>query len=1450
VTQKYIDLGRQFMAFRDEPNWELSYNTFLSETYLGAKSWTDLLKRRRIAILAEAGSGKTSELREKAVALTKSGLPAFYLTVNDVSARGVSQSLGAIDATRLTTWLEGGGEGVVFLDSVDEARVNGQTFRAALLSLERILANAQQRVTVVISCRVSDWRSLEDKAEFASILGGPPPPDSAETVSAVASPDDTALLSPIFESSRIRLKNDLEDEEEPEPASQNYTPFVVALAPLSLSQARRLAVWDGVEDPDRFLSAVRAADAEDLANRPQDLLALTSYWKTKRLIGSKREILDWSIQQRLRESNVNLGDRDPVSEDEAFYGAKVLAGALTFGQKRFLAWPLETPVAPAADALSINPKDVLPSFSGPEMGALLSRAVFDPATLGRVRFHHRSVQEFLCAQWILDQLNAGCPVRRVWTILAEQKYGETRLRPALRPIAAWLAQLDDRIRRRVLPVAPDLLIEDGDPSILPLPVKKKLLDHFANRYAERNDADVNIGIDQLARLAEPALGVKVQEIWRRTRSGEVRELLLRLIWIGKLENCSGIALRVATTPGRSQERAIASRAIAEIGTPADRKQLAEHLSAKAKAFPKRAIGPALQAVFPSVLDLKGLEGLLRAFPHEAGEEDAEIIKALQAIVRSGDLPDPVGLVALFAKLIDEKPWSDERERSYSRQFWELGAPLLDLCTRMVREAGQNPIGDIPSSAAGRAALISQGMHHFAIGEARKSFAEALGENVGANREQFWFSVAETRSRHGDLRNHWQADVFHDMWVLTERDWDWLIADLAQRTLPNDRLVALTGAIEVWAAGGRSPERLASLRRVIAGNAILEQQLDEVLTPPPRVKTQQDIEWEKERKRAQKRRADEEKVAKKSWVDLRDRLAQDPTKIGLGDLVDLARWLNSAVGRDRYSHSNWRIMIEAFGESVARAARDAFVAFWRMHDPGPEPGRARSMTVRAQVGMIGLSIEAAEDPAWTSRLSEAEVRVTTNYALMEMNGLPAWAPQLWLDRRQVVETDIKREIRWELNHARADNNVHHIISTITYAKDPLRSLAAVWVLDELEKGVPSSDFQLFLALDLVIRAPGISGARLAALSEKGFAAARTINRKLKWLSVWLACDWEPALAALTALIARQRGKAKRDSIVIGLLPMMFEHGSYRHGPVHESFRNLTALRTLTTLGYRHIRRADDAKRERLLRARNSEDAAASARGAVLGMLIGIPGEATYRALREMSGQPEFALSRERLLVLAERRATDDANLPPWTPAEVIAFAKAHEKPPATLSDLDQVISDRLWDIEDDLIAGRFTDKQLLLQDDRKLVQERPVQLEIAKQLDLRSKGAYSVERESENADRNAPDISIQRAGIPHPVPIEIKVGDSWTYKQLRTALESQLIGKYMRSHALTHGHLVLTNHGKKKTWQHPETGSRLDFAALVRSLQGEADEFVRSDARLDRITVTGIDLVAARAKLPP
>jgi hypothetical protein len=104
----FIDLNREFIEWQ-EGHGELSDPEIYVRFGLRdkAKRWPDLLKLHRLVVLAEAGSGKTDELKEQARRLSAKGAFAFYSTVQDVGREGLESSIGGgvgRDRAALTAW--------------------------------------------------------------------------------------------------------------------------------------------------------------------------------------------------------------------------------------------------------------------------------------------------------------------------------------------------------------------------------------------------------------------------------------------------------------------------------------------------------------------------------------------------------------------------------------------------------------------------------------------------------------------------------------------------------------------------------------------------------------------------------------------------------------------------------------------------------------------------------------------------------------------------------------------------------------------------------------------------------------------------------------------------------------------------------------------------------------------------------------------------------------------------------------------------------------------------------------------------------------------------------------------------------------------------------------------------------------------------------------------------
>ena len=121
----HIGLDRQFFPWEEgelsDPDAVLRLGRIVD-----LLSWGSVSARRRVVIMAEAGSGKTAEMREQARLRKEAGQFAFYATVEDVGTDGLENSLGSEDRTRLVSWRDKSTESAwFFIDSVDEAKRQG-----------------------------------------------------------------------------------------------------------------------------------------------------------------------------------------------------------------------------------------------------------------------------------------------------------------------------------------------------------------------------------------------------------------------------------------------------------------------------------------------------------------------------------------------------------------------------------------------------------------------------------------------------------------------------------------------------------------------------------------------------------------------------------------------------------------------------------------------------------------------------------------------------------------------------------------------------------------------------------------------------------------------------------------------------------------------------------------------------------------------------------------------------------------------------------------------------------------------------------------------------------------------------------------------------------------------------------------------------------------------------
>jgi hypothetical protein len=192
----HVWLNRTFSIFRDSSEAsedDFDYREWVVIRGNSGLTWSDVLTKRVVAILGEAGIGKTFEFQHQAARLQQEDKAAFFLSLNQIN--GVDSVLAALDAQapRFETWRRSNEAGYFFLDAMDEARLNGPpALQMALRAMRDVLRPHLPRVSCFISSRVTDWSVPGVRQALEQLLLKPI--DDAEATKVVAGPADTDTL--------------------------------------------------------------------------------------------------------------------------------------------------------------------------------------------------------------------------------------------------------------------------------------------------------------------------------------------------------------------------------------------------------------------------------------------------------------------------------------------------------------------------------------------------------------------------------------------------------------------------------------------------------------------------------------------------------------------------------------------------------------------------------------------------------------------------------------------------------------------------------------------------------------------------------------------------------------------------------------------------------------------------------------------------------------------------------------------------------------------------------------------------------------------------------------------------------------------------------------------------------------------------------------------------------
>lgn len=1396
LHQDYCDLDRQFVDLATANNIEeAAARSYLARMSGAGGGWGWLLGDRRIiVVLGEAGSGKTRELRERVKLLRSQGATAFFVPVERLADRSLLDAIDSRDRELFSAWIEGGStDGYLCLDSVDEARlVTRAAFSNALHNLtEGLNAQVYRRIRLVISCRVSEWRGQADVAEVVERL-------------------------------------------EPGESSSAAEPLlrVVELMPLDWSRITRLAQHLSATQSAAFLQAVQSASAEDFARRPKDVIDLFNHWAGKGRLGKLRELVEYDVTSKLSESEERKST-DDMALERLLSGAKQLAAGVVLCRRGSFALPDAT-FDPISAPNTLGAQATLGDGWAPaEVSKLFNRPMFDEACYGRVRFHHRTTVEFLCAQWLQDRKRAGCSAKTLRDLLFTNAHGHQVLRKGVAPAAAWLvldgAPWSVRIRREIIRVAPQELLRHGDPASLPIEDRRTALAEIVKRSKGKRRLWLSIDAQQLKRVADPGLDADIARwIGDASNATELRALLLDTARLGQLTGCATAALAIAKDASSDTFlRADAIEAVAELGSAAALKDLCAVLLAD-QALSLRLIGIAVRTLYPRALSTSDLVRLAAKAP-PIGRYSSDQLPHLLKRVAKDQVPqsDVLPFLQKMLELIETPLETSSSVNDQQGRFLWLRPAITALAKRLL---DARSITESELHVLSRVMLRLRAMRKIdpTNNDAKKSLHTSTLKHPAVRRFYAWRRY-DAVGRPPNVP--WLFDHY-DVIDYVADDLRWLLEDTKALEEPQAR-IALKWACDVYmrakpgsrhlrdihAAARRSPNLAALVRQHTATPFQirwyrLKASLREYM----------DFGW---RAHWEKSCTIYYRLYNKVYFHRKIRA------LAAGDF-SLVQFLVSEarIDDDHYAQEADSARIRAkYGRRIEGAMREGTKLAWRRYEP-PLPTHNAPIQNGLTVGFSGIRFS-LED-GWSFADANAdEARLAARYAFRELNRFPPWIEDLFKNHPAALLEIATQCLDYDWS---VDDGVAYHSSAIHKAGQASSAIAdaiALEVLRKLETGDPKNVSVLEAALDIIIERLPAQVETLCATRATSPLGAQ--ERQVLWLRARTRVNPEAGIIALEMALAGLSADAAED------LAVRFA-GAYsgwreNHPGKPAGTWSATALSRCYLLLTKYLTKKNELHRfgngESGVYSPTSRDGAQRFRDLLPELIVASGDSNAYTVLKELIGVPAVTDQSEYLEHALETRLQLEAEVAAWSESSVARFAVEHESDPITSSELFAITCSRLEDLKSEVETDDYSRRNELPPKPN----EFDLQIWVARYLRDNARARYSEVREAEVDNEKEPDIRVLRPGLGAST-IEVKWADSWSYKQLANALSMQLVGQYLKAHSSRHGILLVGYRGEKGAWEGP--AGNLTFKELIAQLEADSKMIVQDRPELDALRVVTVD----------
>jgi hypothetical protein len=1430
TLDSYIELNRRF-SVRDG---SVTKEDAASRSYLDAASgdlgWDRILEERLVVVLGEPGSGKSWEFRNRCAALRKSGAFAFSVELERLVSESFADVLSGSEFDTFQQWHKTNQPAHFFLDSVDESKLRRQAdFYVALDKIRNAIGNAASRSYVMISSRISEWQPVTDRQAVMQRFAA----------------------SPFEKRPSIRLGK-------PSTTSNDVTTnltapgiLIVQLEPLDRERVRIFVRERGIPSHEQFLEELDRHFAWEFARRPIDVVDLADFWKAKQRLGSLTEIIEHDVVTKLRETTLRRTNFT-LSEAKARAGAEALAAATIFCKQQQFKVPDDSFLAgDALDAALCLPADWLPK----EVGALLSRPLFDSATYGRVRFHHRRVSEYLAAAWLRTRMQEGCPSHVLMRLLFQDSRGKKVVRQSLLPVVPWLCPGRDRwnaaVQAGILQASPEIFLEYGDAAALPIEYRRALLRAWVNRNKERQRVFVQSSHDALRRLAATELTGDISEMLAdRSTSADIREELVQVVRYGKLVACTPTLLNILSHPDEPEDlKQYVLAAIHDMGMADARRQVWEIL----RPLPALSVGAcvvACEALYPDTINAVEFVALLQKAPVSSAQWNSFAWKIERHVSETLPREHSGTLLAELNRLVQLPPrisFANKETRISDRFEWSLEV----LRAVLARLLAQPALSQTECDAAVESLSLLGESRPFRRSRSEDKSGDLDGsthKHPGLRHKYFWYAIHRFRAENPSV-NPRLHDVFGyaSILVAAETDIEWIISDVKSASRHEDRLLALDMALRLLGGWNRRYARI--MYQAIHNDAALTAKL-RLARSGARYQAIRQLYYRWTDRSHWNHWWFMRQLALRRWMQgIRDRwfLWRNLSSLRTGkNITVLARLCREAdENGTKWGPLTWDALILKRGRRIADAVRTGCIRAWREHVPKlpherTDPNQIEYYVV---VGLAGLQAAYREDKSAFASFTDDEARLATRYAVNEMNGFPDWFAPLVTAKPASVADVLRECVLGEWDYSADREFAYDVLADVAWEGGILARLVRADVLKYLQIEDPPHPTIRDAALSIVLKTAAVSDAEIAGIAaEKCRRAPIQSEAFALWCAVWLQVDADPCIAFLSECLGDQSDDA--DAAVLRVCSLL--DGSVRRRlPLlaYPSFSKDSTLRRLIPLIYRHVRPAEDVEHigEGPFTPTDRDDARRFRDSLLVRLAQSENAEATV-LLKELIDEKDLAKRRDWVLHLLEDRVIRDADSSTWEPSDIRVFAHDYETDPRTDRELFDIIVGRLIDIKNDVELGENS----LREEVQSGADEYMLRRWLARKLVERSRGRYTIPQEEEIDQEQRPDLRAENPKT-SAVSIEVKWADNWTVGELYTGLESQLVGQYLRDHRSRHGVYVLGTRGKKKHWKLEDRN--LTFREVYGLIEGRAREITAENQGVERLQVIGIDFTNRPDRTP-